>query len=81
MTHKEKAEELLDRFIDKSVVIDEDVQYYHPKPYSLAKQCALIAIREMIEMCEFDCIHDPKNQRNIDKLNYLDEVEKELEKL
>jgi hypothetical protein len=47
----------------------------------IAKQCALIAVREMIEMCEFDCIHNPESQRNIDKLNYLDEVEKELNNL
>jgi hypothetical protein len=49
MTPKEKAEELIDRFIDESVVIDDDIQYYHPKPFSLAKQCALIAIDEIIQ--------------------------------
>lgn len=43
-----------------------------------AKQCALIAVRKIIELCEFDCINDWMNQRNIDKLNYWDEVETEI---
>jgi hypothetical protein len=81
MTAKEKAEELIDRFIDESVVIDDDIQYYHPKPFSLARQCALIAVDEMIESYEFDVISDMTNKRYIDKLNYLDEVKQEIEKL
>jgi len=46
-----------------------------------AKNCALIAVRKIIELCEFDSINDWMNQRNIDKLNFWDEVEQEILKL
>lgn len=54
MTPKEKARELLDRFIDKSVVIDDAIQYYHPKPYCLAKQCAIVAVEEILSVLRLD---------------------------
>lgn len=74
MTPKEKAEELLDRFIDKSVVVDDDIQYYHPKPFSLAKQCALIAVDEILN-------NDGFTKFDIYLTEYWQEVKQELEKL
>ena len=48
MTPKEKAKELVDKLINKSVVIVDDIKYFHPRPYDLAKQCALIAVDEIL---------------------------------
>jgi hypothetical protein len=46
-----------------------------------ARKASIVAVDEIIELCEFDVIHDVGNQRYIDKLNYWDEVKKELEGL
>lgn len=48
MTPKEKCDELIDKFVNASVV-EEEENYFHPRPYSLAKQCALIAVNEIIK--------------------------------
>ena len=48
MTPKEKCDELIDKFVDASVV-EEEENYFHPRPYSLAKQCALIVVNEIIK--------------------------------
>ena len=74
---KKEADELVANYmlIDTH---DED-------PFVIRKQrvknCALIAVRKIIELCEFDSINDWMNQRNIDKLNFWDEVEQEILKL
>ncbi len=74
---KKEADELVANYmlIDTH---DED-------PFVIRKQraenCALITVRKIIELCEFDCIHDSTNQRNIGKLNHWDEVEKEIKTL
>ena len=81
MTPKEKAQELIVRFLYKSVVIDDDRQYYHPKPYSLAQQCALIAVDEILEICSLDCLNNLHNHEFEAKFNYWNEVKQELEKL
>lgn len=49
MEAKEKALELIDSFIQASVVEEDKIKWYHSKPYSMAKQCALIAVDELIE--------------------------------
>jgi len=46
-----------------------------------AKKASIVAVDEIIELCEFDVASDVGNQRYIDKLNYWDEVKKELEGL
>jgi hypothetical protein len=46
-----------------------------------ARKASIVAVDEIIELCEFDVIHDVGNQRYIDRLNYWDEVKKELEGL
>lgn len=84
MTPKEKAEELIDRFLHKSVVIDDDIQYYHPKPYSLAKQCALIAVDEIIKVsAPYIDKHEPYYQELDDNQTqvYWQEVKQEIENL
>ena len=48
MTPQEKAKDLINKFVDASIV-EEEENYFHPRPYSLAKQCALIAVNEIIK--------------------------------
>ena len=71
MTPREKAAQLIVDYQMKCKSLN----------YDEAKQCALIAVDEMIELYEFDVISDITNQRYIDKLNYLDEVRQEILKL
>jgi hypothetical protein len=72
MTPKEKADELVLKFEEYSDSADER---------GFAIKSALVAVNEMIESYEFDVISDMTNQRYIDKLNYLDEVRQEINKL
>jgi hypothetical protein len=44
-----KAKELVERFIQASVVIDDGETFYHTKPFCVAKQCALIAVERTID--------------------------------
>ena len=46
-----------------------------------AKKASIVAVDEIIELCEFDVASDVGNKRYMDKLNYWDEVKKELEGL
>jgi hypothetical protein len=46
-----------------------------------ARKASIVAVDEIIELCEFDVASDVENQRYIDKLNYWDAVKKELEGL
>lgn len=78
MTPKEKAKELVDKFRKEFDWVESD---YAIDLYRDTRQCALIAVDEMIESYEFDVISDMTNQRYIDKLNYLDEVRQEINKL
>jgi hypothetical protein len=85
MTPKEKAKELVDDFYQTTpneAWINEPLglkeSYF---AWNQSKQCALIAVDEIIEQCELDVIHDIGNERCIDKLNYWDEVKQEIEKL
>jgi len=71
MTPREKASQLIVDYQMKCKSLN----------YNEAKQCAIIAVDEMIESYEFDGISDMTNQRYIDKLNYLDEVRQEINKL
>jgi acetolactate synthase regulatory subunit len=75
---KDYAEELVDKYYS--------VKWHNGKKVcsmskQAAKDCAIIAVDEMIESYEFDVISDMTNQRYIDKLNYLDEVRQEINKL
>jgi len=78
MTPKEKAIELVNKFRKEFDWVESQ---YAIDLYRDTRQCALIAVDEIIEQCEFDLIHDIGNERYIDKLNYWDEVKKEIYKL
>jgi hypothetical protein len=82
MTPKEKAIDLVDKF--NQYTVKASTHYPNGKMVECkddAKQCALIAVDEIIEQCEFDVIHDVLNQRYMGKLNYWDEVKQEIENL
>jgi hypothetical protein len=68
MTPKEKAEELVDKFV-KYTPADSEFEY----PY--AKKCALMAVREIKRCIDWHIYPLDKEWR------YWDEVNKELEKL
>jgi predicted transcriptional regulator len=75
---KDYAEELVNKFRKEFDWVESQ---YAIDLYRDTRQCALIAVDEMIESYEFDVINDMTNQRYIDKLNYLDEVRQEINKL
>jgi hypothetical protein len=75
MTAKEKAKELYNKmyetgFKPKSVLIRIEQ----------AKECALIAVDEIINGYEFDSL-DIEHKRIMDNINFWDEVKQEIEKL
>ena len=71
MTPKEKAEELFDKFeLSFAGVISADEDWE-----ALGKQCALIAVDEVIE-----ALHEHHWQNRL-IINYWQEVKNELEKL
>jgi hypothetical protein len=69
MTPKEHAEELVDKFIQYTPA-DSEFEY----PY--AKQCALIAVEQILEV--IDSIYD-YDRESLDP--YWNEVKSEIEKL
>jgi hypothetical protein len=44
-----KAKELVERFIQASVVIDDGETFYHPNPFCVAKQCAVATCDILME--------------------------------
>ena len=86
MTPKEKAQELVDKFynttpneawINEPVGLSEEY-----KAWKQAKQCALIAVNEIINTLNMD-IRDIDVRGNIllDLIDYWREVKKEIQKL
>lgn len=77
MTAQEKAIELVDSFMDLS----EEQEYNTPRYMSkeMAKQCALIAVDEILN--EFD--HSALNDEDYEayKMKYWQEVKQEIEKI
>jgi hypothetical protein len=70
MTPKEKAIELV-----------EDMHNAPETGYNEhAKECALIAVDEIIQGYEFDSL-EINHKRIIDSINFWDEVKKEIEKV
>jgi hypothetical protein len=70
MTPKEKAEELVDKFVQYTPA-DSEFEY----PY--AKKCALIAVDEIISLNIFDYYESDWSNT----IEYWQEVKQELEKL
>ncbi len=75
MTAKEKAEKLVDKYLTASFGVMEE---YIPVPMVLAKQCALIAVDEMIKLL-VDLSGD--SFIYIKEVRYYQEVKQEIEKL
>jgi hypothetical protein len=82
MTPKEKAEDLVNSFYNnaesrnKIGAFDEDLHQYN------CKQCALIAVDEVIEFMEADDFDsDTCYWANHSKMQYWTEVKQEIEKL
>ncbi len=71
MTPKEKAEELVDKFVQYTPA-DSELEY----PY--AKQCALIAVNEILSDYKNYLLHANTEYKG---LMYWKEVKQELEKL
>ena len=75
MTPKEKAQELVDKMYGKTPVRDLIAQIEEDKQY--AKQCALIAVDELIKIHYLlTTTHDTSPS-----INYWKEVKQELDKL
>ena len=68
MAPKEKAIELYNKMYDFSI-FDES-----------AKQCALIAVDEILNGYEFDSL-EVEHKRIMDNINYWDKVKQEIENL
>jgi len=80
MTPKEKAEELVDKYINASFNCkDCNMPFCDIKCTQLslneAKQCALIAVDEMLNDC------DPSSPFEIERINFWENVKNEIEKL
>ena len=73
MTAKEKAIELFDKFGEFTMEWDELDGYVEDK-YN-AKQCALIAVDEIIEAMQFN------SWQNRNEIEYYQEVKQEINKL
>jgi hypothetical protein len=71
MTPKEKAEELVDKFVQYTPA-EEEFEYPH------AKQCALIAVDEMLNEYPSQV---PKDSYEMERHLYWIKVKNELEKL
>ena len=78
MTAKEKALELAHKFR----LIDIRTSESTTMMISMAdaKQCALIAVDEIINGYEFDSL-DIEHKRIMDNINFWDEVKQEIERL
>ncbi len=72
MTPKEKAKELIDRFYNHTFNVEKDTE----DNFSSAKQCALIAVDEVIEQNNIWINQTGKGTNNYWKL-----VKEEIEKL
>jgi hypothetical protein len=77
MTPKEKAEELIDK-IYFSRRYDDTENYIPQRAYEHAKQCALIAVDELISSHNK---WDDYAQTNSEEYYYWQEVKQEIEKL
>jgi hypothetical protein len=74
MTPKEKAIELVDKFMEHTVEWDNVTEYAFDSEYH-AKKCALIAVEEVIEV-----LHEHHWQNRL-IIDYWQEVKQEINKL
>ncbi len=76
MTPKEKAKELVDNFIDKMFHLRDG--YNASEVFDAAKQCALIAVDEILKLSYFT--HEPSEDDDLYS-NYWKQVKQEIENL
>ena len=77
MTPKEKAKDLVDKYLD----IDSKYEYLS---YSMAKQCALIAVDEILEwpqVHDLQKLCDYSDEFYVRPSRYWTEVKQEIEQL
>jgi hypothetical protein len=79
MTPKEKAEDLFQKMYNK-LKDTKAIFLEYKSDKNSAKQCALIAVDEILNGYEFDSL-DIKHKRIMDNINYWDEVKQEIENL
>jgi hypothetical protein len=84
MTPKEKAKELVDNFIDKMFYLRDG--YNAMEVFATAKQCALIAVDEIIKVCPYIDLkvretEDQLSAFDFQFVSYWKEVKQEIEKL
>jgi hypothetical protein len=70
MTPKEKAKEIFNKMYQV-----DDIMNKYPMCFDTAKQCALIAVDEIIDSLDFN------QWQNAKQINYYQEVKQEIEKL
>jgi hypothetical protein len=76
MTPKEKAIEIVDKFMEHTVEWDNVTEYAFDSEYH-AKQCALIAVDEQIELL----LNINPYMAFPEQIKYLQEVKQEINKL
>ncbi len=87
MKPKEKAEQLVELFIEHSDGVPDDYDWMDPvshsdkKQFMSAKQCALISVDQMIDMLPFTDIMTGIGRWCEMKRQYLYEVKEEIQKL
>ena len=75
MTPKEKAQDLVDKYLNASFAV---IQEYIPVPLPFAKQCALIAVDEILwHIIKYS---DFSKEYVIENSEYWQEVKQELNK-
>ena len=74
MTPKERAKDLVGKFISHTLIFDEGAGWLEDKDE--AKQCALIAVDEILNTIEYSSQAD-----ELSKVSYWEEVKQEIEKL
>ena len=82
MTPKEKAQELVDKYLKVSFGVVEE---YIPVPIVFAKQCALIAVDEILETLKIYLEKDTASKSVVNfavsRIMYWVQVKKEIELL
>ena len=75
MTPKEKAQELVDKFLPEIRGADRYNYNLESMNIFIAKQCALIAVDEILNALSY------KVSSNFEELKYFEEVKQEIKKL
>jgi len=82
MTPKEKAEKLIDKY-KGGYKNNDGFNYKFNNDYEDAKQCALIAVDELISqmLCLMKLFNEDRSEFEAIELDYLNQVKEEINKL